>query len=46
MSKPAYFIVWVDGVPHRKETRKGARLFAASQKLIGRKVIFKGIGGA
>lgn len=44
MSKPAYFIVWVDGVPHRKETRKGAKLFAASMRILGKKVIFKAIG--
>jgi hypothetical protein len=42
--KPAYWIVWVDGKPHRKETRKSAKLFAVSQRLIGRTVLVKAIG--
>lgn len=44
MAKPAYYIVWVDGVPHRKETRKDARLFAVSMRLLGKKIIFKAVG--
>lgn len=44
MGKPAFFIVWVDGVQHRFEQRRTARLFAASVRLLGKKVIFKPVG--
>lgn len=44
MSKPAFFIVWVNGKQHRFEQRRTARLFAASARLTGQKVIFKPVG--
>lgn len=42
--KPAYWIVWVNGVQHRKDTRKEARTFAALEKLKGNRVIIKAVG--
>ena len=44
MGKPAFFIVWVNGVQHRFAQRRTARLFAASARLTGQKVIFKPVG--
>ena len=44
MSKPAFFIVWVNGTQHRFEHRRTARLFAASTRLTEQKVIFKPVG--
>lgn len=44
MSKPAFFIVWVDGVSHRFTQRHTARIFAASARIMGKKVIFKPVG--
>ncbi len=44
MSKPAFFIVWVNGIQHRFTQRRAARLFAASARLTGQKVIFKSVG--
>lgn len=42
--KPAYWIVWVNGVSHRKDTRREARTFAALEKLKGNRVIIKPVG--
>lgn len=44
MSKPAFFIVWVDSAQHRFTQRRTARLFAASARVLGKKVIFKPVG--
>lgn len=44
MSKPAFFIVWADSVQHRFAQRRTARLFAASARMLGKKVIFKPVG--
>lgn len=44
MSKPAFFIVRVNGIQHRFTQRHTARLFAASARLTGQKVIFKPVG--
>ena len=44
MSKPAFFIVWVNGEQHRFTQRRTARLFAASARLTGQKVVFKPVG--
>lgn len=44
MSKPAFFIVWVNGIQHRFTQRRAARLFAVSARLTGQKVIFKPVG--
>ena len=44
MSKPAFFIVWVNGTQHRFTQRRTARLFAVSARLTGQKVIFKPVG--
>lgn len=44
MSKPAFFIVWVDGVSHKFTRRRTARLFAACARTVGKKVIFKPVG--
>lgn len=44
MSKPAFYLVWVDGVSHKFTQRRTARLFAASARLTGQKVIFKPVG--
>lgn len=42
--RPAYWIVWVNGVQHRKNTRREARTFAALEKLKGNSVIIKAVG--
>ena len=44
MSKPAFFIVWVNGAQYRFDQRRAARLFAVSARMTGQKVIFKSIG--
>lgn len=44
MSKPAFFIVWVDGVSHRFTQRRTARMFAAYARTLAKKVIFKPVG--
>ena len=44
MTRPLYFLVWSDGTPHRFDTRKGARIFAALEKLKGHQVTMKAIG--
>lgn len=44
MSKPLYFLVWVNGVSHRKDTRREARIFAALEKVKGNNVIIKAVG--
>ena len=44
MSKPAFFIVWVNGVSHKFTQRRTARIFAASARIMGKKVIFKPVG--
>lgn len=44
MSKPLYFLVWVDGVSHRFSTRKGARCFAAIKRMAGCQVTIKPVG--
>lgn len=44
VAKPLYFLVWVNGVQHRKDTRREARTFAALEKLKGNNVIIKAVG--
>ena len=44
MPRPLYFLVWSNGTAHRFDTRKGARIFAALEKLKGHQVIVKAIG--
>jgi hypothetical protein len=44
MSKPAYFLVWVNGTQHRHNTRSAARLFAAMHKALGARVFVQPVG--
>lgn len=47
MSKPLYFLVWVNGVSHRFEgpaARSRARVFAAAQKALGKQIKFQAVG--
>jgi len=42
MAKPAFFLVFVSGrFAERFETRTGARIYAAAQKVLGHSVIIK-----
>lgn len=44
MSKPIYWIVWVNGTPHRYTQRAAARGFAMLRKACGDQVIVKAVG--
>lgn len=44
MSKPLYWIVWVNGASHRFNGRARARGFALVQKALGHNVVTKSVG--
>jgi hypothetical protein len=44
MSKPAYWLVWVNGEQHRFTQRAAMRIFVAAQKALGRQVTIKAVG--
>lgn len=44
MSKPIYWIVWVNGSPRNFTQRSAARLYAAAQKTLGHQVTVKSVG--
>lgn len=44
MSKPLYWIVWVNGVENRFLERARARGFALVQRALGYSVIIKSVG--
>ena len=44
MSKPLYWIVWVNGTANRFNERSRARGFALIQKALGRNVVTKSVG--
>lgn len=44
MAKPLYWLVWVNGAPHRFAERSRARGFALIQKALGHSVVTKSVG--